>query len=209
MVKQSQVRPVGPVRPFASVKTGAAVLIAGAALTLPACSSGASSNSASKAAAPHTSATAASASMHPGSHMTSPGTHMTSPGAHMTSPGTHAASPATTQTASTSACKHVASLRTSLQDLSHRTLNASSSSKLKTDLTNIQTQVAAIKSHGGGAFSSQLNQLNTAVDNLKSAAHGMSTPPTKAQVTAISTALFQLKTLSKSAIATMNAACPK
>jgi hypothetical protein len=47
------------------------------------------------------------------------------------------------------------------------------------------------------------------VDNVKSAASGLSTPPTTAQITTITTALYQLKTQSKSAIAAMDAACPK
>jgi hypothetical protein len=205
MVKQLQVRPVRPVRTAAPVKTTAAVLIAGAAVTLAACSSGTSS-SAKKAAAPHTTAspTKHSGSHKTGSHISSPGTHAASTG-HAASPGT-AASPAR---ASKSECKHVASLRTSLQDLNHLTLNASSASKIRTDLTNIQTQLAALKGHGGSAMSSELTALSASVDKVRTAAHGLSTPPTAAQVKAITTALSQLKTQSKSALAAMNAACPK
>jgi hypothetical protein len=146
----------------------------------------------------------------PGTHTASPGTHTASPGTHTASPGT-TASPATTHKASASTCKHVASLRTSLRDLNHVTLNASSASKIKADLTNVQTQIAALKGHGGGnsALTAQVNQLSASVDNVRGAAHGLSTPPTTAQVTTITTALTQLKTQSKSAIAAMNAACPK
>jgi hypothetical protein len=99
----------------------------------------------------------------------------------------------------------------SLQNLNHLNLGVSSASKIRTELTNIQTHLAAIKSQGGGnsALTPQVNQLSASVDNVRAAAHGLSTPPTTAQITTITTALFQLKTQSKSAIATMNAACPK
>ena len=108
-------------------------------------------------------------------------------------------------------CKHVHELRTSLQNLNHLNLSAGSASKIKTDLTNIQTHLAAIKSHGGSssALTAQVNQLSASVDTVRAAAHGLSTPPTSAQITTITTALFQLKTQSKAAIAAMNAACPK
>jgi len=108
-------------------------------------------------------------------------------------------------------CKHVHELRTSLQNLNHLNLTVGSASKIKTELTNIQTHLAAIKSHGGGnsALTAQVNQLSASVDAVRAAAHGLSTPPTTAQITTITTALYQLKTQSKPAIAAMKAACPK
>jgi hypothetical protein len=110
---------------------------------------------------------------------------------------------------SQSTCKHVDSLRTSLESLTHMQLNASSAAKVRTDLTNIETQLAALKGQGGSAFSSQISQLSASLDKVKGAANSMSNPPTPSQVTAVVTALSQLKTQSKSALAAMNAACPK
>jgi len=90
--------------------------------------------------------------------------------------------------ANKSTCKHVDSLRTSLQDLNHLQLNPSSASKLRTDLTNIEKQLAALKSQGGNsALSGQVKQLSMSVDKVKKAANGLSTPPTKAQATAVVT----------------------
>jgi len=107
-------------------------------------------------------------------------------------------------------CKHVNSLRTSLQDLNHLNMSASSASKIRADLTNIQAQLAALKGHAGSsALSTQLNQLSTSVDTVKKAANSLSTPPTTAQITAVVTALKQLKAQSRTALAAMNAACPK
>jgi hypothetical protein len=112
--------------------------------------------------------------------------------------------------ASKATCKHVHELRTSLQNLNQLNLNAGSASKIRTDLTNIQTHVTAIKSQGGNsALTAQMNQLSASVDKVRAAAHGLATPPTTAQVNGIVTALTQLKAQSKSAAATMNAACPK
>lgn len=201
MIKQSQVKPVRP------VKMAAAVLITGAAVTVAACSSGTSGSSASKAAAPHKTGQAASPSMHSGSHM--PTSHMAtaaSPTATGASPTAKTGSPM----ASKATCKHVRELRMSLQNLNHLSLTAGSASKIRTDLTNIQTHVTAIKSQGGNsALTAQMDQLSASVDKVRAAAHGLATPPTTAQVNGIVTALTQLKAQSKSAAASMNAACPK
>ncbi len=185
MIKQSEVRSfrqVRPVRPVGPVKTAAAVLIAGATVILAACSSGTGSNAGGTAAPGATSA------------------------ARNSSPKGGSGSPM----ANKSTCKHVDSLRTSLQDLNHLQLNPSSASKLRTDLTNIEKQLAALKSQGGNsALSGQVKQLSTSVDKVKKTANALSTPPTKAQATAVVTSLTELKAQSKAALPAMNAACPK
>jgi len=106
-------------------------------------------------------------------------------------------------------CKHVNSLRTSLESLTHQQLNASSAAKIRTDLTNIQTQLAALKGQGSSHFSNEINKVSASVDKVRNAASALSNPPTTSQVTAVVTALSQLKTQSKSAIAAMNKECPK
>ena len=107
-------------------------------------------------------------------------------------------------------CKHVHELQMSLQNLNHLNLTVGSASKIKTDLTNIQTHVIAIKSQGGNsALTAQMSQLSASVEKVRAAAHGLATPPTTAQVSGIVTALTQLKAQSRAAAATMNAACPK
>jgi len=228
MVKQWQVRrvrrlgrirpmrPLRPIRPVAPVKTTAAALIAGAAVILAACSSGTSSSSASKAAAPHTTGSPVSPSAHSGSHMSHSGSAMAKSASATTSPASPtassvppAASPGAT-TANKSTCKHVNALRTSLQDLNQLNLGVSSADKIRADLASIQTHLAAIKHNGASsALSSQLNQLSTSVDNVRKAANGLSTPPTTGQISAIVAALTQLKSQSKTALAAMNAACPR
>jgi len=121
------------------------------------------------------------------------------------SPPPHTGSP----TASKSTCKHVDSVRKSLQDLTHLQLNASAATKIRADLSNIQAQLAMLKSEGVGApLSSSLNQLAASLKQVEKAAKGLSAPPTGSEITAVVSALSVLKTQSGSTIAAMRAACP-
>ena|SRR5437773_4294344 len=120
------------------------------------------------------------------------------------SPSSHSQS----AVASQATCKHVNKLRASLEDLTHLQLNASSAGKIRTDLTSIQAQLAALKTQGGHALTSQVNQLSTSLGKVKKAAGNVSTPPTASQVTAIVTALSGLKTQSRAAASAMRTACP-
>jgi len=160
-------------------KVTAAILVAGCAVGLAACSSAPSTSSSTHTAAPRT----------------------TSPAATPAATGTGTASQAT--------CKHVNSLRGSLESLSHMQLSVSSAGQIRTNVTNIETQLTELKGHATGALSHQVNQLSTSVNEVKKAASNLSTPPSTSQVTKIVTALSGLKTQSKSAVAEMNAACPK
>jgi hypothetical protein len=133
-----------------------------------------------------------------------------------TSSSTQSASPRTTSPAqpgsaiaNPATCKHVSSLRGSLETLSHLQLSASSAGQIRTNLNNIQSQLSQLKSQGGGAFSQQVNQLSTSLSEVKKAANNVSTPPSAAQVSKIVTALSGLQTQSNAAVAKMNTVCPK
>ncbi len=175
MNKQSQVRPHKSAGP---AKMTAAIMVAGAAVGLAACSSGTSTSSSSHTPAPRT--TSPSASPHSGS-----------------------------ATANQGACKHVNSLRASLETLTHLQLNASSAGQIRTNLNNIQTQLTSLKGKASGALSHQVNQLSTSVNQVKKAANNLSTPPSASQITAVVSALSGLQAQSKTTVAEMNAACPK
>ncbi len=125
-----------------------------------------------------------------------------------TSPTTSPTASPTTGSPSSATCQHVSSLRASLTSLTHLTLSANAASQIRKDVTNIETQLAALKGEASGAFATQLNQLNAAVSQVTAAAAKMGSPPTGAQTQAVITALSNLKTKSASAIAAMNAACP-
>jgi TolA-binding protein len=179
MKKQSQVGPDIRGRSVGPARLTAAILVAGCAVGLAACSSGTSTGSSTHSAPPRT----------------------TSPAASPANSGSATLSQAT--------CKHVNSLRGSLETLAHLQLNASSAGQLRTNLTNIQTQLSELKSQGGGAFSHQVNQLSDSLNQVKKAARDLGKPPSAGQVSKIVTALSGLQTQSKSTVAAMNAACPK
>jgi TolA-binding protein len=160
-------------------KVTAAILVAGCAIGLAACSSAPSTSSSTHTAAPRTTSPAATPA------------------------------PTETGTASHTTCEHVNSLRGSLESLSHLQLSASSAGQIRSNLTNIQTQLTELKGHATGALSHQVNQLSGSVNEVKKAANNLSTPPSAAQVSKIITALSGLKTQTRGAVAEMNAACPK
>lgn len=121
---------------------------------------------------------------------------------------THSASPSVSISVSAATCQHVASLRTSLENLTHLQLNASAATQIRKDLTNIQTQLAAIKASGNGALSTQVSSLSNSLSSVEKAAKNLSSPPSASQVTAIVTALSGLKGNSQATIAGMKSACP-
>jgi hypothetical protein len=157
---------------------GAAILVAGGVALLGACSSTSVSTSGN---------TSAPASSHP---------------------MTHSASPSTSVSVSAATCKHVSSLRTSLQNLTHLQLSASASAQIRKDLTNIQTQLTAIKASGNGALSTQVSSLSMSLDQVEKASKNLSSPPTGPQVQKIIAALGALKSNSKATIDAMKSACP-
>jgi hypothetical protein len=118
---------------------------------------------------------------------------------------THSGAPAS---ASTAVCQHITSLRKSLESLTHTSVSPTSASTITTDLKNIQVQVTALKGmKGSGAFSAQLSQLTTAVDQVKKAASQLSSNPLTA-VQSLTKELKNLKTTVQPMIAQMKAACP-
>lgn len=124
-------------------------------------------------------------------------------------PTTQSGSPATTATASAATCKHVASIRSSLDSLTHVQLNASSAKQIKTDLTNIKTQLVTLKTENTGTLSVQLGLLSDSVKQVQKAAQGVSAAsPSAAQFQAIITALTGLKATSQTAVSKMAAVCP-
>ncbi len=169
MTTQSKARPV---------RLRAAIVIAGGAAFLAACSSGTGSGSSGTPAPP------------------------------TTAPASSSATPTTTVTASAATCQHVKSLTTSLNSLTHLQLNASASKQIRTDLTNIQTQLTALKASGGGSVSGQVDTLSKSLNQVEKAAQGLSANPSASQIQAIVTALSGLKSNSAATAAQLKAMCP-
>lgn len=105
-------------------------------------------------------------------------------------------------------CAAVDSLRGSLQSLSHTSVSPSSASTLTKDLTNVQKQLATLKTQGGGRFSSLTKDLSASVDQITKAAGELTTNPAAA-VKDLTAALTGLKGKIHPAIAELNKACPK
>lgn len=135
-------------------------------------------------------------------------TSATSNSGGTSTPMTHSASPSTSISVSAATCNHVSSLKTSLENLTHLQLNASASSQIRKDLTNIQTQLTAIKASDNGALSAQVGSLSGSLSQVQNAAKNLSSPPSASQVTAIVSALGALKNDSKATLESMKSACP-
>jgi hypothetical protein len=105
-------------------------------------------------------------------------------------------------------CANVDSLRRSLESLSHTSLSPSSAGTLTADLKNIQTQLAALKGHGGRQFSGTTSELTASVNQIQKAAAELEANPTAA-ITQLTTALTALKGKTPPVIKELNAACPK
>lgn len=115
-------------------------------------------------------------------------------------------SPDAMPTESKAVCVHINSLRTSLTDVTHVKFSATSATKLSSDLSNIQTQLNALKGKNLGAFSAQASQLSASLDKIKKDAAQMSTNPTAA-AKSLSTDLTQLKTKAGPIIIETNKVC--
>jgi hypothetical protein len=105
-------------------------------------------------------------------------------------------------------CANVDSLRGSLESLSHTSVSPSSASTLTKDLTNVQKQLAALKTQGGGRFSGMTSDLGASVNQIAKAAGELTTNPAAA-VKDLTTALTGLKGKIPAAIAELDKACPK
>jgi hypothetical protein len=108
----------------------------------------------------------------------------------------------------TVSCKNIDSLRASLVSLSHTSVSPTSAGTIATDLKNIETQLAALKSQPGGAFSTQAKELTASVDEIKKAAAAISTHPLTA-AKQLTGALTALKAKAQPMISEMNKLCPK
>ncbi len=119
-------------------------------------------------------------------------------------PTSATASPTTS--ASQAVCVHINSLRTSLTDLTHIKVSASSAGQLTKDLTNIQTQLAALKGQSLGAFSTSASQLMASLNKINKDAEELGTNPTAA-AKALSTDLTALKNKAGPMITEMKTIC--
>ncbi len=124
-----------------------------------------------------------------------------------TSPATSksaAAAPASSQ----APCKEINSLRGSLTSLTKTKISPSSSAQLTSDLKNVQKQLTTLKGKASGTFKTQLDGMETALNNVKKASGQLTTNPSGA-VKSLTTNLTALKAQAGPVITELNTACPK
>jgi hypothetical protein len=103
-------------------------------------------------------------------------------------------------------CSQIKALGASLSSLS--AAGTRSASQLSSELTKIEGQLKALGGQANGPFASQESQLTAALNQVKSAMHGLTGgSPSAAALTALATALAGLKKTVQPMIAEIQAAC--
>jgi hypothetical protein len=105
-------------------------------------------------------------------------------------------------------CAEISALRTSLTNLSHTAVNPATAGRLSVELTQIEQEVATLKSQSTGAFSSQVNQLSADLTRIQTDAAALATDPSATNLTNLTNAVSSFKATSKPLIAEIQATCP-
>ena len=105
-------------------------------------------------------------------------------------------------------CAQITQLRTTLTDLSHTSVSPASAGQIAADLTKAEQELAGLKGQGGGAFSSQANQLSGALNTIKTDAAALAKDPSTANFNNLTGAVNSFKTTAQPLIKEMDAACP-
>jgi len=122
-----------------------------------------------------------------------------------TSPtGTPSASP----TATTLVCQDAADLRTSLHNLTHSNVSAGGVSAIKSNLTQVHTDLTALITHAKGEWQTQTSALTAALDKLKTAVSDLSSSPSATTVTGVATALREVAAAGGSLLTAVSTRCP-
>jgi hypothetical protein len=127
--------------------------------------------------------------------------------------GSSASSPTATSSASASSspsisCTQISLLRTSLTRFSHVTVSANSAGQISADLTSIETEFAALENQAAGAYSAEIGQLTTALNQITKSAQALAKHPSQANLTATTNAVNNLKATAKPLIKEMQTVCP-
>lgn len=123
------------------------------------------------------------------------------------------ASPSATATISPTSspsisCAQITSLRTSLANLSHVTVNAKPGSQVSADLTNAETAITAIKKETTPAVAHAASLLTAALSKISKDDRYLSRHPSPASLDATTTAVKDLKATVQPVIDLMETVCP-
>lgn len=106
-------------------------------------------------------------------------------------------------------CTQIKALSTSLDNLTHMQVTTASASQISAQLKTIGQQVTALKSTVGSVFSSQLDQLSTALNQVRAAAQNVVANPSTANKQALTAALDGLKKTVGPMADQLKAVCPQ
>jgi hypothetical protein len=132
-----------------------------------------------------------------------------SSGGNTASSPSPSASPSASPGASAAICHDVNALRASLTELSHISPGANALGKLKTDLTNVKTNLDTLRSTAGDQWKPQIDALTSALGKLqKTLANLGSQPSASAAAKAVSTDLAAVTTAGSNLLGTASIRCP-
>jgi hypothetical protein len=123
-------------------------------------------------------------------------------------PATSAAStPAASPAATSVLCADAAALRTSLSNLTHLNVGAGTVSEIKTNLTDVQSNLATFINDAKGEYQAQTAALKSATDKLEVAVKSLTTKPSVSALGSVTTALGDVNTAAQSLLAAVNTHC--
>jgi len=108
----------------------------------------------------------------------------------------------------TAACPHLTSLRSSLTNLTRLPASPTSLGPMGADLTNIEKQFGSLRDLSGSTGRADADQLTVALHKFTLAAQAEVGLPTSAHLTALRSALTDLKDTAQPMIGQIKAACP-
>ena len=127
-----------------------------------------------------------------------------------------ASAPATTATSSSSAaspaatsvlCTDAAALRTSLGKLTHLNVGAGTVTEIKTNLTDVQTNLTTFANDAKGQWQAETSALKTATAKLEAAVKNLTANPGVGALASVTTALGDVNTAAQSLLAAVNTHC--
>jgi hypothetical protein len=126
-------------------------------------------------------------------------------------PASSSAAPATTSaTASAAVCHDVDALRTSLSQLSHLSFGPNALNKLKSDLTKVKDNLAALRARAGTEWRTQIDALSAALSKLQKTLGSLNSQPNAtAGAKAVSTDLAAVTTAGANLLRTASIRCPE
>ena len=105
-------------------------------------------------------------------------------------------------------CADAASLRASLDKLTHVKVGAGTVSEIRADLNEVEANLTAFVNHAGGQWQAQTSALQSALATLKTAVSNLAANPSSSTVSGVVTALGAVKTAGQNLLAAVNTRCP-